>query len=153
MAGTRGANDLPRAVLFACQMNAIRSPMASAIMRHLTSNRVYAVSAGVRAAPVDPFAIAVMKEIGLDISAHEPVSISDLHDMSFELVVTLAPEAHHQILELTRTLAFDVEYWPTLDPSAASGSREQVLDAYRATRDSLFERIRKRFALNGGPVV
>lgn len=153
MAGPPGAEDLPRAVLFACQLNAIRSPMASAIMRHLTNNRVYAVSAGVRAAPTDPFAVAVMKEIGLDISDHEPVSLSDLHDMSFDLVVTLAPEAHHQILELTRTLAFDVEYWPTLDPSAVTGNREQVLDAYRATRDGLFARIRERFGLDGGPAV
>ncbi len=145
--------DLPSAVLFACQMNAVRSPMASAIMRHLTAYQVYAVSAGVHAEPTDPFAIAVMKEIGLDISGHVPVTISDLDDMSFDLVVTLAPEAHHQVLEFTRTMAFEVEYWPTIDPSLTLGSREQLLDAYRACRDQLFERIRKRFALGGAPGV
>lgn len=145
--------ELPGAVLFACQMNAIRSPMASAIMRHLTSHRVYARSAGVRAEPTDRFAIEVMDEIGIDISGHEPVTISDLHDTSFDLVITLAPEAHHQVLELTRTMAFDVEYWPTIDPSVTSGSRSQVLDAYRACRDQLFERIKRRFALAGAPTV
>ena len=146
-------DELPSAVLFACQMNAVRSPMASAIMRHLTAYRVYAVSAGVHAAPTDPFAIAVMNEIGLDISGHVPVTISGLDDMSFDLIITLAPEAHHQVLELTRTMAFEVEYWPTIDPSLTLGSREQMLDAYRTCRDQLFDRIRKRFALAGAPGV
>lgn len=139
--------DLPGAVLFACQMNAIRSPMASAIMRHLTNNRVYAASAGVYAEQTDAFAIAVMDELGIDISGHEPVTIAELNDTSFDLVITLAPEAHHQVLELTRTQAFDVEYWPTIDPSMAQGSRDQRLDAYRACRDELFNRIKERFGL------
>lgn len=147
------SGELPGAVLFACQMNAIRSPMASAIMRHLTSRRVYAKSAGVRAAPTEPFAISVMEEVGLDISAHEPITLSELHDTSFDLVITLAPEAHHQVLELTRTMAFDVEYWPTIDPSVVSGSREQIMDAYRACRDQLFTRIKQRFSLGGGVAV
>lgn len=146
-------SGLPGAVLFACQMNAIRSPMASAIMRHLTNMHVYAKSAGTRAAPTDPFAIAVMDEIGIDISSHEPVTISQLHDTSFDLVITLAPEAHHQALELTRTMAFDVEYWPTMDPSLTTGSREQILGAFRACRDDLFKKICTRFGLTGGPSV
>jgi protein-tyrosine-phosphatase len=147
------ARELPGAILFACHMNAIRSPMAAAIMRHLSNMRVYVQSAGVRTAPTDPFAVAVMEEIGIDISGHEPITISELHDTSFDLVVTLAPEAHHQVLELTRTMAFDVEYWPTIDPSVASGNREQVLDTYRACRDELFRRIKERFGLGGGPAV
>ena len=146
-------SDLPGAVLFACQMNAIRSPMASAIMRHLTNYRVYAKSAGVRTAPTDPFAVSVMDELGIDISGHESITIAELHDTSFDLVITLAPEAHHQVLELTRTMAFEVEYWPTIDPSAASGSREQILDAYRACRDDLFAKVKQRFGLGGGVAV
>ncbi len=145
--------ELPGAVLFACNMNAIRSPMASALMRHLTNLRVYAKSAGVRSGENDPFAIATMEEIGIDISAHEPVTLSALHDTSFDLIVTLTPEAHHQALELTRTMAVEVEYWPTLDPSLASGSREQIMDQYRACRDQLMQRIKGRFILAGGPVV
>ncbi len=145
--------ELPDAVLFACGMNSIRSPMASALMRHLTNYRVYAKSAGVRMGENDPFAIAAMDEVGIDISGHEPITLSDLHDTLFDLIVTLTPEAHHQALELTRTMAVDVEYWPTLDPSLATGSREQIMDAYRACRDQLMERIKNRFALSGGPVV
>jgi protein-tyrosine-phosphatase len=147
------SKELPGAVLFACSMNAIRSPMASALMRHLTNNQVYAKSAGVHMGENDPFAVTVMDEIGIDISGHEPVTLSELHDTSFDLIVTLAPEAHHQALELTRTMAVDVEYWPTIDPSLEAGSREQKLGAYRTCRDQLMQRIKDRFNLGGGPVV
>jgi len=143
------ASDLPRAVLFACNLNVVRSPMASAIMRHLTGHRVYAKSAGVRVGETDPFAVAVMEEIGLDISRHEPVALSELHDTSFDLVVTLTPQAHHQALELTRTMAVEVEYWPVQDPTLTAGGRDQILDAYRACRDDLFARIKARFPMPG----
>ncbi len=152
MAALKSA-ELPGAVLFACNMNAIRSPMASALMRHLTNMKVYAKSAGVRSGENDPFAVSIMEEIGIDISAHEPIRLSELHDTSFDMIVTLTPEAHHQALELTRTMAVDVEYWPTLDPSLASGSRDQIMGEYRACRDQLMQRIKTRFALSGGPVV
>lgn len=145
------SRDLPGAVLFACNMNAIRSPMASALMRHLTNMRVYAKSAGVRMGENDPFASEIMDEIGIDISGHEPITLSQLHDTSFDLIVTLTPEAHHQALELTRTMSVDVEYWPTYDPSLASGSRDQILEAYRSCRDQLLQRIKTRFTLTGTP--
>jgi protein-tyrosine-phosphatase len=141
----------PGAVLFACNMNAIRSPMASAILRHLTARRIYVRSAGVRPGEPDPFAIAVMDEIGIDIAKHRPVTIEELEDTSFDLIITLAPEAHHKALELTRTMAVEVEYWPTMDPSAASGNRAQILAAYRGVRDQLFERIKVRFGLAAPP--
>jgi protein-tyrosine-phosphatase len=150
-----GGKDLPGAVLFACTMNSVRSPMAAAILRHLAGRRVYVESAGVRAGGPDAFAQAVMDEIGIDISRHRPHTIRDLHDTSFDLIVTLSPEAHHQALELTRTMAVEVEYWPTFDATLAvgQGSREQVLQAYRTVRDQLFERIKRRFGLEGGPSV
>ncbi len=152
MAGA-GGDELPGAVLFACTMNAVRSPMAAALLRHLTNYRVYIQSAGVHAEATDPFAISVMDEIGIDISAHEPIAIADLHDTSFDLIITLSPEAHHQALEFTRTMAVEVEYWPTMDPAIITGSREQILVAYRGCRDQLFERIKQRFALTGPPQV
>ena len=147
--------ELPGSVLFACTMNVVRSPMAAAILRHLTGRRVYVASGGVRAGEADPFVTAVMDEIGIDVSAHQPHSLKDLNDTSFDLIVTLSPEAHHQALELTRTMAVDVEYWPTFDASlmVGQGSREQTLQAYRTVRDRLFERIKKRFGLLGGPQV
>ena len=150
-----GRRELPGAVLFACTMNAVRSPMAAAILRHLAGRRVYVQSAGVRAGEPDPFAAAVMDEIGIDVSGHEPITLAELDDSSFDLIITLSPEAHHQALEWTRTMAVDVEYWPTLDASMMQGfgAREQVLDAYRSVRDRLFRRIKDRFGLEGGPSV
>lgn len=150
-----GGNDLPGAVLFACTMNSVRSPMAAAILRHLAGRRAYVESAGVRAGGPDAFAQAVMDEIGIDITRHTPRTLRDLHDTSFDLIVTLSPEAHHQALELTRTMAVDVEYWPTFDATlmVGQGSREQTLQAYRTVRDQLFKRIKQRFALEGGPTV
>ena len=148
-----GGQDLPGAVLFACTMNSVRSPMAAAILRHLTGRRIYVESAGVRAGGLDAFATAAMREIGIDISQHTPRTLADLQDTSFDLIVTLSPEAHHQALELTRTMAVDVEYWPTFDASimVGHGSREQIMDAYRTVRDQLFQRIKERFGLRGGP--
>jgi len=148
-----GGADLPGAVLFACSRNAVRSPMAAAILKYLAGNRVYVESAGVRPGEPDPFAIAVMEEIGIDMARHKPVAIADLHDSSFDLIVTLAPEAHHQALELAHGYAIEVEYWPTPDPTLASGSREQILDAYRAVRDGLFAKIKQRFPIAGAPSV
>jgi protein-tyrosine-phosphatase len=139
------AGDLPGAVLFACSHNAIRSPMAEGLMRHFYGHKIYVASCGVRTEDLDPFAVAVMEDLGIDISRHRPRSFEDLEDASFDLVISLSPEAHHRALELTRTMAIEAEYWPTLDPSGAAGNREQVLDAYRQVRDGLMRRIRGRF--------
>jgi protein-tyrosine-phosphatase len=143
------SRDLPGAILFACAQNAIRSPMAAAIMKHFYGRNVYVESAGVRPGAADPFVAAVMDEIGIDIGKHRPHSFEDLEDTSFDLVISLAPEAHHKALELTRTMAIEAEYWPTFDPSAAVGSREQILDSYREVRDQLTRKIRTRFGTLG----
>ncbi len=126
-------------------MNAVRSPMAAAMLRHLAGRGLYVESAGVRAGELDPLAVEVMDEIGLEIARHKPRRFEDLEDGSFDLVITLSPEAHHKAMELTRTAATRVEYWPTLDPTAVEGSREQRLHAYREVRDQLIERLKQRF--------
>lgn len=146
----RGPNgeELPGAVLFACTLNAVRSPIAAALMRYLYGRFVYIDSVGARAGELDPFATEVMDEIGIAIGKHRPKSFEDLEDSSFDLIVTLSPEAHHKAMELTRTMAVDVEYWPTFDPTAVEGSRTQRLDAYRAVRDALMEHIERRFAVS-----
>jgi protein-tyrosine-phosphatase len=139
-------------VLFACGMNSIRSPIAAGLFKHYFG-RTYVGSAGVRKGEADPFAVAVMEEIGLDIAKHKPITFEELEEwegLNFDLIVTLAPEAHHKALELTRTLAADVEYWPTPDPTATEGSREQRLEAYREVRDQLMRRIRERFGTPSG---
>lgn len=139
------AGDLPGAVLFACSQNAIRSPIAEGLMRHFYGHQVYVASCGIRAGEPDPFAIAVMDEMGIDISRHRPQSFDDLQDDSFDLIVSMSPEAHHKAMEMTRTMAVEVEYWPTFDPSLTVGSRDQILDAYREVRDALLGRLRQRF--------
>jgi len=147
------AGERPQAVLFACGQNAVRSPMAAALMRHLFGRTVYVGSAGVRPGELDPFAVAAMDEIGLDISKHRPMTFEELEDwegLNFDLIITLAPEAHHKALDLTRVAAAEVEYWPTPDPTDIEGTRQQRLDAYRAVRDQLMRRIRARFAAPPG---
>lgn len=130
-------------------MNSVRSPMAAALLQQMVPNGMYVRSAGVRKGELDPFAVSVvMDEIGEDISKHKPMTFEELDDwegLNFDLIVTLSPEAHHKALELTRTNAADVEYWPTPDPVDLGDTREQRLDAYRAVFDALKKRIRQRF--------
>ena len=146
-------DDLPGSVLFCCTMNALRSPMAEAMLKHLHGRRIYVDSAGLRTGPVDEFAVAVMEEIGMDISKHRAKTFEQLEDGSFDLIVSLSPEAQHHAVEMTRTMACDVEYWNTFDPSIAEGSRETRLEAYRQVRDLLMRRILARFPVAGAPRV
>jgi protein-tyrosine-phosphatase len=138
---------LPSSVLLACTLNSIRSPMAEALLKHLHGRRIYVDSVGVRAGEVDPFAVAVMDEIGIDISKHRTKAFDDLEDTSFDLVISLSPEAQHSAVELTRTMACDVEFWPMFDPTAVEGSREEMLEANRTVRDQLRKRLLERFPL------
>ena len=137
---------LPGSVLFACTMNSVSSPMAEALMKHLFGKQVYVDSVGLRAAPIDPLAIEAMAEIGIDLARHTAKTFDELADSSFDLIVTLSPEAQHRAVEMTRIMACDVEYWQTFDPTIAEGSREARLASYRAVRDYLVTRIRERFA-------
>ena len=138
--------DLPSAVLFACTRNAIRSVMAAAIMKHFYGHKVYVASCGLKPGEADPFVTVVMDEMGINVGKHRPQGFDDLEDSSFDIVVSLSPEAHHRALEMTRSMAIDAEYWPTMDPSVASGSRDQILDSYRDVRDQLVRKIRSHFS-------
>jgi protein-tyrosine-phosphatase len=136
---------LPSSVLFACSFNTIRSPMAEAMLKRLHGRRIYVDSVGVRAGEPDPFAAVVMAEIGIDLSHHHIKVFEELEDTSYDLVVSLSPEAQHKAVELTRTMACEVEFWPMFDPTAVEGSREERLAAYRMLRDHLRSRILERF--------
>ncbi|OHV73326.1 low molecular weight phosphatase family protein [Ensifer sp. LCM 4579] len=127
----------PRSILFMCGMNAIRSPMAEALARAALPKGTYVASAGVRHGERDPFVDVVLEEVGLTIGRHQPRTLDELEDDYFDMIVTLAPEAHHLALELTRSMAVDVVYWPTPDPTVATGTRDQIVGAYRAVRDHL----------------
>ncbi|MBS0331719.1 MAG: low molecular weight phosphatase family protein [Proteobacteria bacterium] len=141
--------------------------MAEALLKRLVGDRVYVDSCGLRQparvhddvrdedveAGVDPFAQAVMMELGIDLARHRPKTFADLEDSSFDLVVSLTPEAQHRAVELARGRAAEIEYWPTQDPTLADGSREARLEAYRQVRDGLARRIEERFgALAVSPI-
>ncbi len=138
-------SETPSAVLFSCTWNAIRSPMAEGLLKKLLGHRVYVDSVGAKKMDVDGFVISVMEEIGVDISNHQPKTFDDLDDTSYDLIITLSPEAQHKAMELTRTMHCDVEFWNTFDPSYVEGSREERLAAYRKIRNELMQRIMDRF--------
>jgi protein-tyrosine-phosphatase len=140
-------DGLPSAVLFACTMNAIRSPMAESILKFLHGHRIYVDSIGVRGGEIDGFAIAAMDEIGIDLAQHKYKTFDDLEDTSYDLIITLSPEAQHKAMELTRVMACEVKFWNTFDPSIVEGTREDRLAAFRQVRDQLMERIKGRFPL------
>lgn len=144
-----GRHGIPQSVLFLCGMNAIRSPMAEALARRALPRSVFLASAGLRAGERDPFVDAVLDETGLTLGDRHPQSIDELADTNFDLIITLSPEAHHRALEMTRTIAADVEYWPMLDPTIVSGTREQIMAAYRDVRERLAAAIGARFGDGG----
>jgi protein-tyrosine-phosphatase len=129
----------PTSVLFVCTMNAVRSPMAAALLRSLTGEGVRVDSAGVEAGELDPLAVEVMQEIGIPLSSHQPRCLSNLKADSYDLVVTLSREAQSRMPA--------AEYWPVSDPTGAEGSREQRLAAYRAVRDELLKNLKSRFQM------
>jgi protein-tyrosine-phosphatase len=144
---------LPGSVLFVCSQNAVRSPMAAGLLEAMFGKRIHIRSAGARPGATDGFMIAVMQELGLDLSRHTPTALDDINIEEFDLVVTLSPEAHHRALDATRAAAVDVVYWPTPDPTTTEGLREERLEAYRGVRDLLDRQIRKRFLGSGSPQV
>lgn len=144
---------LPGSLLFACTWNAVRSPMAEGIMKHLFGTRLFIDSVGVREGEIDPFAIVVLEEIGVDISGHKSKTFEQLEDSSFDMVISLSPEAQHKAIEMTRTSHCEVEFWHTMDPSIIEGNRQNRLEAYREVRDTLMKRLAERFERPPPPVV
>ncbi|MDL2407110.1 low molecular weight phosphatase family protein [Rhizobium calliandrae] len=140
----------PGAILFMCGLNTIRSPMAEAIARGMLPQGTYVASAGVRAGERNAFVDVVLDEIGLSLGRRQPRTLEELEDDFFDVIITLSPEAHHAALELTRANAIDVIYWPTIDPSATDGTREQILNAYREVRDHLLGLIESRLVEHRG---
>ncbi len=140
----------PQALLFACSENAVRSAMAEALARNLLGRSTYVDSAGVRLGTVNPFTTAVLLELGIDRSRHRPKTFDELEDDSFDLIITLSPEAHHRALEFSRSMAVDVRYWPTVDPSLVEGSRHAMIEAFRVVRNTLDARLRDTFGAGVG---
>ncbi|MFQ0815399.1 phosphotyrosine protein phosphatase [Brucella anthropi] len=136
---------LPKSLLFVCGKNAIRSPMAELLARKALPPNIYVASAGVKRGERDPFVDAVLQEEGLSLDNRQPRGLEELADGYFDLIVTLTPLAHHTVLERMRGFSVDVEYWPTPDPTLVTGSRDQIMAAYRDVRDRLKRQITQRF--------
>lgn len=122
--------------------------MAAAMLRHFFPKAMYVASVGILKGHHDPFVDIVMDEIGIDMKKHRPMTFDELEELeglNFDLVISLAPEAHHHAVDLTRSLSVETEYWPTPDPDTTIENREQRLVAYRAVRDLLLDRIKARF--------
>ena len=151
MSGVPGSNGLPASLLFACSENSVRSPMAEALAKRLYGRGTYIDSVGVRASDVDGFLVSALDELGIDVHRHHAKTFDDVDPASFDLIVTLSPEAHHRALEFTRGTAAEVEYWPMPDPSAVEGARDARLAAYRQLRDLILARLKVRFGNPAGP--
>jgi protein-tyrosine-phosphatase len=139
-------NPRPSAVLFACNLNRVRSPLAAALARGRYGGAMLVESCGLQPADtVDPFVVAVADELGLDISDHEPKDFEAVQDTAFDLVISLTPEAHERALALMSGRSTEVEYWPVSDPTLVEGARDQRIEAYRQTRDEIDRRLYARF--------
>ncbi len=147
----KAPDALPQSVLFCCDHNAVRSPMAEGIMKKLYGTRAYVQSAGVRNdLEIDGFAIAVCQEIGVELSRHRSRSFDEMRGSAddlaaFDLIVALTPASQRRALDLTRLDALNVEYWPILDPTGLGEGREERLASYRQTRDMILARILERW--------
>jgi protein-tyrosine-phosphatase len=147
--------DFPSSILFCCDHNAVRSPMAEAMMKKFYGQRAYVQSAGVHNdMEIDGFSIAVCREIGIELERHRSRSFAEMQQLGddlsqFDLIIALSPASQKMALDLTRFYHLSVEYWPILDPTAIGEGREAKLSAYRQARDQIRERVLARF---GPPV-
>ena len=151
MPGEGQIEDLPQSVLFCCDHNSVRSPMAEGIMMKFYGTECYIQSVGVKSdLEIDGFAIAVCAEIGVELARHRSRSFDEMEDWgddlsSFDLVLALSPASQRRALELTRYFHLDVEYWPILDPTGLGRTREEKLVAYRQSRDMIVAKLTERW--------
>lgn len=139
-------SSLLHSVLFACTLNAVRSPMAEALLKQFRGTDIYVDSAGIYNGKLDPFAVEAMREIDIDLSRHHPKNIEQRWDTSFDLLVCLSEPAYIRGCEIARTAAMDIEFWPIDDPTVVIGNWESRMMAYRCVRDDLKRRIKERFS-------
>lgn len=149
-------DKIPSSILFCCDHNAIRSPMAEGMMKKYYGRSAYVQSAGVKNdMEVDGFAIAVCDEIGVPLAHHRSRSFDEMQDWGddlgqFDLIVALSPASQRMALEMTRHAHIEVEYWPIMDPSGLAEGRDAKLALYRQVRDQIEARMRERFGAPRG---
>ena len=144
-------SKLPQSILFCCDHNAVRSPMAEGIMKKLYGTGSYVQSVGVvNDLEIDGFSVAVCEEIEVQLSRHRSRSFDEMKQWgddlsSFDLVVALSPASQRRALELTRLFHLTVEYWPILDPTRIGETREMKLVSYRQTRDQIVNKLKEKW--------
>ncbi|MFT4717153.1 MAG: protein-tyrosine-phosphatase [Paracoccaceae bacterium] len=142
---------LPGSVLFCCDYNSVRSPMAEGLLKQKVGQSIYVQSAGVKnELDIDGFSVAVCKELGVELSRHRVRTIDEMMEWgddleSFDLIVALSPASQRRALEFTRYASIEIEYWPIIDPTGLGESREDKLEAYRQARDQIAGKIKDRF--------
>ncbi|MCZ6598430.1 MAG: arsenate reductase ArsC [Planctomycetota bacterium] len=141
--------DKPRA-LFLCTGNSCRSQMAEGWLRRLAGDRVEALSAGVDPHGLNPFAVRVMTEAGVDISAHTSDPIGDFLADPPEVVIAVCDRAAESCPAFPG--ATQVLSWPFPDPAGATGSEEEVLAVFRDVRDAIRARIAAWLADGAAPL-
>ena len=143
--------DLPQSVLFCCDHNAVRSPMAEGFMKKFYGTGTYVQSVGVmNDLEIDGFAIAVCEELGIELSRHRSRSFDEMQEWgddlsSFDLIIALSPASQRRALDLTRLFHLTVEYWPIMDPTGLGETREAKLVSYRQTRDQIVDQLLRRW--------
>lgn len=135
---------MKKRILFLCTANSCRSQMAEGIANHFWGDRLEAFSAGTQASFVNPTAIAVLKEIGIDISRHRSKNLSEFDGQTFDDVITLCGEANETCpLYIGGTkkthIGFD-------DPAKVKGTNEEVLSEFRRVRDDIKEKLTAFFS-------
>lgn len=151
MGAEKPIKDAPTSVLFCCDYNAVRSPMAEGLLKQRVGQSIYVQSAGVKHdLEIDGFSIAVCAELGVELSRHRVRTIDEMVEWgddisSFDLIVALSPASQRRVLDLTRYYALDVEYWPIIDPTGLGETREAKLVSYRQARDQIIGKINNRF--------
>lgn len=150
-------NAIPQSILFCCDHNSVRSPMAEAIAKKLYGTEVYFQSVGVKSdLDIDGFAVAVCQELDIELSRHRSRSFDEMEDWgddltSFDLIVALSPASQRRAQELSRHSHLAVEYWPILDPTGLGEGREARLVSYRQTRDQIYSRLTERWGRGNEP--
>lgn len=128
-------SDLPESILFLCVANSARSQMAEGLARWLFGDRVRVQSAGSSPSTVNPYAIEALAELGVDIRGHHSKSVDTIDPSTVSTVITLcAEEVCPAFLGSAQRI-----HWPIPDPASSDPtlSREQMLERFRAARDSI----------------
>lgn len=135
----------PNSILFVCQLNSVRSPMAEGLMRKHYTDIADIRSCGLAEGDLDDFMVTVMKEKGVDMSDHKALSLGELQDESFDVVIAFTYDAYQAAVAVFEDTNSQVELWALPDPGQGSLDVRALLNNYRALRDNIEARLLRKF--------